>query len=111
MASKMRNNKNEDSFCCNCGETQKQVLNMYDLCIGDTIFTICDRCVEQMQMKLLKAIVERNGRVKSGRDMAIIRRRGQDDYETRRWERFAAGTQTVSKEELPSKTKKGKSDK
>lgn len=105
MAIKMRNNTHEDACCCDCGETQKQVLNMYDICIGGTVFTICDRCVEQLQSKTLKAIVERNGRVKSGRDMAIIRRRGQDDYETRRWERYAEGRQTNAKEPV---TKKGK---
>lgn len=105
MAIKMRNNTNEDACCCDCGETQKQVLNMYDMCIGGNIFTICDRCVEQINSKTLKAIVERNGRVKSGRDMAVIRKRGQEDYETRRWERFAAGRQTEPKE---TPVKKGK---
>ena len=107
MAIKMRNNVKEDACCCECGETQKQVLNMYDLCIGGTIFTICDRCVEQVEGKLLKAIVERNGRVKSGKDMAIIRKRSQEDYETRRWERFAEGRQTEVKE-TPVKPMKGK---
>ena len=99
MAIKMRNNTNEEAICCECGDTQKQVLNMYDLCIGGTIFTICDRCNEQIQSKTLKALCERNGRTKSGRDMAIIRKRGQEDYETRKWERFAEGRQTVVKGE------------
>lgn len=98
MAIKMRNNTHEDACCCDCGETQKQVLNMYDMCIGGIIFTICDRCAEQIENKVLKAIVERNGRVKSGHDMAIIRKRGQEDYETRRRERYAADRQTEPKE-------------
>ena len=48
---------------------------------------------ENLENHIIKAIVERNHRTKSGHDMAIIRRRGQDDYETRRWERYAAGRQ------------------
>lgn len=107
MAIKMRNNTHDDAVCCDCGEAQNQVLNMYDICIGGTIFTICDRCNEKLFDKSLKAICERNGRVKTGRDMAIIRRRGQEDYETRRWERYAEGRQTEPKE-TPVKPAKGK---
>lgn len=105
MAIKMRYNREEDACCCDCGETQNEVLNMYDICIGGTILTICDRCAEQIMNKTLKAVVDRNHRVKSSRDIAIIRRRGREDYETRRWERYAAGTQTKPYEPL---TKKGK---
>ena len=35
MAIKMRNNTKPDAICCECGESQKEVLNMFDLCIGD----------------------------------------------------------------------------
>lgn len=34
MAIKMRNNAKSDAVCCECGESQKEVLNMFDLCIG-----------------------------------------------------------------------------
>lgn len=98
MAIKMRNNTNEDAICCECGETQKQVLNMYDICIGGIIHTICDRCAEQIQMKTLKAIVDRNGRVKSSRDIMIINKRNQIAYDARKWERYAAGRQTKVKD-------------
>lgn len=75
MAIKMRNNTKLDAVCCECGESQNQVLNMFDLCIGGNIMTICDVCNEKIFDKTLSAEVMKNGRVKSQRDMAIIRRR------------------------------------
>ncbi len=75
MAIKMRNNTNPEAFCCECGEGQKEVLNMFDLCIGGNIFTICDVCNEKIFSKCLSAEVMKNGRVKSQHDMAIIRKR------------------------------------
>lgn len=75
MAIKMRNNTKPDAVCCECGESQNQVLNMFDLCIGGNIMTICDVCNEKIFDKTLAAEVMKNGRVKSQRDMAIIRRR------------------------------------
>lgn len=75
MAIKMRNNTQEDAVCYECGEEQKNVLNMYDMCIGDTIFTFCDECNEKILDKCLKAVCERNHRTKTPRDMAVIRRR------------------------------------
>lgn len=90
---KMRNNTEEDACCCNCGEKQREVLNMFDLCIGEQVFTICDRCNNQILMKCLRAECMKNGRTKSSRDMAIIRKRGQADYERRRQERIQNGRQ------------------
>lgn len=72
---KMRNNTKSDAVCCECGERQDQVLNMFDLCIGGNIFTICDVCNEKIFRKCLSAEVMKNGRVKSQKDMAIIRKR------------------------------------
>lgn len=72
---KMRNNTKSDAICCECGERQDQVLNMFDLCIGGNIITICDVCNEKMLSKCLSAEVMKNGRVKSKNDMAIIRKR------------------------------------
>lgn len=79
MAIKMRNNKDFDAVCCNCGEHQSEVLNMFDLCIADEIFTVCDRCNELILNKCLSAEVMKNGRVKSQHDMSIIRRRKNPD--------------------------------
>lgn len=75
MAIKMRNNTKSNAVCCECGEGQEEVLNMFDLCIGGNIMTICDVCNEKIFDKTLSAEVMKNGRVKSQRDMAIIRRR------------------------------------
>ncbi len=75
MAIKMRNNMRLDAVCCECGESQKQVLNMFDLCIGGTIFTICDRCNEKIFNKCLSAECYKNGRVKTKEDIAIINKR------------------------------------
>jgi hypothetical protein len=71
----MRNNTNPDAICCECGEGQKEVLNMFDLCIGGNIFTICDACNEKIFRKCLSAEVIKNCRVKSQHDMEIIRKR------------------------------------
>ena len=72
---KMRNNTKSDAVCCECGERQDQVLNMFDLCIGGEVFTICDACNEAILNKTLSAEVMKNDRVKSQQDMAIIRKR------------------------------------
>lgn len=77
VAIKMRNNTDKDAFCCECGETQDQVLNMFDLCIAGTIFTICDVCNEEIFSKTLKAECYKNGRVKSQKDLSIINKRKQ----------------------------------
>ena len=71
----MRNNTSKDATCCECGETQNEVLNMFDLCIGGKIFTICDECNDKLFKKCLSAEVMRNGRIKSQKDIAIINKR------------------------------------
>lgn len=78
MAIKMRNNTTPEAVCCECGKMQDDVLNMFDLCIGQTIHTICDLCNEQIFNKTLSAECYKNGRIKTQRDMRIInmRRRG-----------------------------------
>lgn len=75
MAIKMRNNNKPDAICCECGSQQKSVLNMFDLCVGGNIFTICDECNEKIMNKCLSADVMKNGRAKNDRDMEIIHRR------------------------------------
>ena len=79
MASKekirMRINKHNDAICETCGEGSSQVLEMFDLMIGSTIHTICDRCTDQIFHKTLSATCGVNGKVKSQHDLAIIRKR------------------------------------
>ena len=80
MALRMRNSKSMDSVCCECGERRKEVLDMFDICIGGQIFTICDRCNEVLLYKTLCAECSKNGRIKSPEDMAIIRKRANGSY-------------------------------
>lgn len=80
MAIKMRNNTNRDAVCCECGQKQDEVLNMFDMRIGGTIFTICDVCNKSILYKALNAECYKNGRVKSQYDLAIIRRRANGSY-------------------------------
>ena len=75
MAIKMRNNTDSKAICYECKETQEQVLNMFDLCVGDTILTICDACNEKVLDKCLKAECMKNSRTKSNKDMQIINKR------------------------------------
>ena len=72
---KMRNNTKPNAICCECGKGQSKVLNMFDICIGGQIFTICDRCNEQLFRKTLSAECYKDHRVKSQRDIEIIRKR------------------------------------
>ncbi len=75
MAIQMRNNKDLNSVCCECGQARKDVLDMFDIKIGDVVLTICDACNEALFTKTLKAECYKNGRVKSQHDLTIIRRR------------------------------------
>ena len=71
----MRNNKDLNSVCCECGQTRKEVLDMFDIKIGGIVLTICDACNEALFSKTLRAECYKNGRVKSQHDLSIIRRR------------------------------------
>ncbi len=74
---RMRINKHSDSVCETCGEGSSHVLEMFDLQIGNTIHTVCDRCVDQIFHKTLSATCGVNAKTKSQHDMAIIRKRNQ----------------------------------
>ena len=75
MAIKMRNNRDKEAVCMECGDEQYYVLNMFDVCIGGQIITICDKCNEQLLAKTLHAECFKNGRLKSNKDIAIIQKR------------------------------------
>lgn len=75
MAIKMRHNYDKDAICDECGDKRNQVLEMLDVCVGGNIFTICDKCNEQLFNKCLSAECQKNARIKSKKDMAIIRKR------------------------------------
>lgn len=80
MAIKMRHNKDCGSKCCSCGVTANNTLGMYDVKVGGYVFTICDICNRELLNKTLSAEVSKNGRVKTGRDMAVIRQRCNGTY-------------------------------
>lgn len=75
MAIKMRHNHDKDAICDECGDKRNQVLEMLDVCVGENIFTICDKCNEQLFNKCLSAECQKNARVKSQKDMEIIKKR------------------------------------
>lgn len=70
----MRINKH-DTVCETCGDGSSQVLEMFDLMIGDTVHTICDRCVNKLFSKTLTAVCGVDHKIKSQHDLAIMRRR------------------------------------
>lgn len=76
----MRHAKHDGAVCCSCGTDMDKALEMYDIKIGPTVLTICDVCNEALLDKVLSAHVAKNGKVKSDRDMAIIRRRQNGTY-------------------------------
>ena len=86
MAIKMRNNKDPNSVCCECGDPRKEVLDMFDVCIGGNIFTICDRCNEVLLNKTLCAECNKNARVKTPEDRRILRRRADSSDYKAKWQ-------------------------
>jgi len=72
---KMRNNKDTNAVCSECGDIHDKVLEMYDLCIAGQVFTICDRCNGILLSKTLKAECANNERLKTKKDLDIISRR------------------------------------
>ena len=80
MPIRMRHNNKPDTVCSNCGAKDSESLNMFDICIGKTIQTLCDICNEEVLNKTLSAQVFKNGRVKEQRDMAIVRKRHNGIY-------------------------------
>lgn len=81
MAIRMRNNTKPDSVCCECGDGRKDVLDMFDVCVGGNIFTICDVCNEALLFKTLRAECHKNGRVKTPEDMKVMRMRANGSYQ------------------------------
>lgn len=73
---KMRvSNPKNDWHCDSCNAKGKESLGMFDICIGDTIFTLCDECNDELFRKTLKASCIVNGKLKSADDMKVINNR------------------------------------
>lgn len=72
---KMRTNSEQFPVCCECGNSRDESLEMFDICIGGNILTICDMCNEALLKKTLKASCNVIHKIKSKHDIAVIRKR------------------------------------
>lgn len=70
----MRVSKN-DCCCSSCNAKRKESLEMFDVCIGNVLLTLCDECNDELFRKTLKASCIVNGKLKSAEDMKIINNR------------------------------------
>lgn len=64
---KMRINNDRESTCFNCGREWKNVREMYDLKIGfkkERTLPLCQKCMEEMEKKFLKASCMYNAKIK-----------------------------------------------
>lgn len=72
---KMRVNRFQGSECCECGCGKGEALELFDICIGGDIITVCDMCNNQLLRKVLSASCMVDSRVKDKRDLEIIKMR------------------------------------
>lgn len=71
----MRINKDDEAICCECGNDREKSLELYDICIGGNIITICDECNDKVLSKTLSASCRLYERLKTKTDLRIIRNR------------------------------------
>ena len=74
---KMRVSKDRNEKCICCNKGIEQSLELFNICFGDVIVTICDRCNDDLLTKSVRAACLVNHRVKSKRDMQIINERSK----------------------------------
>ena len=74
---KMRVSKDRNEKCICCNKGIEQSLEIFNICFGDVIVTICDKCNEDLLTKSVRASCIVNHRVKSKRDMQIIQERSK----------------------------------
>lgn len=72
---RMRINKFQGAECCECGCTRDESLELFDIRLGGDIITLCDVCNNQLLRKTLSASCMVDGKVKSAKDLEIIKRR------------------------------------
>lgn len=75
---KMRICKDDLKICNICLKTKNESLEIFDLAMGNIILSICDECNGKLLAKTLRANVQLNERLKTQRDMKIIKRRGKE---------------------------------
>lgn len=66
---KMRVNTNTSSACDECGTKYKDTLEMYDLVLCGTQYTLCKDCVEVLFRKTLRADCMYNAKLKRPEDL------------------------------------------
>lgn len=69
---KVRHTVNKDALCCECGANKDEVLNMFDFCIGENIFHICNFCNEKLSERSNHVLCFVNRRVKTRREISVI---------------------------------------
>ena len=74
---KMRVSKDRNEKCICCNKGIEQSLEIFNICFGDVIVTICDKCNEDLLTKSVRASCLVNHRVKSKRDMQVIQERSK----------------------------------
>ena len=74
----MRISKNKEAKCACCGNGIEKSVDIFDMKIGDNIFSVCDLCIEDIIYKAIKAKSYTNGRVKSEREIAKINERNRN---------------------------------
>lgn len=72
---RMRINYADDISCDVCNNPKTKSLELFDLMLGNDIICICDLCVNTLFSKTLKASTSLNAKLKTPRDMKIIRGR------------------------------------
>lgn len=77
---RMRINKKDDARCCECGAGPETSLEMFDIQLGGEVRTICDWCNGQLFRKTLNADCAVMAKVKSKRDLDIIRKREKEGH-------------------------------
>ena len=75
---KMRVSKDRNEKCICCNKGIEQSLEIFNICFGDVIVTICDKCNEDLLTKSVRASCLVNHRVKSKRDMQVIQERSKN---------------------------------
>lgn len=75
---KMRTNKDGSGQCSNCLAWQEDSLQMFDIQIGQMVFTLCDKCNEDLLAKSVRAANMVNEKVKTKADLLVIRKRRKE---------------------------------
>ena len=74
---KMRVSKDRNEKCICCNKGIEESLEIFNICFGDVIIAICDRCNDDLLTKSVRASCLVNHRVKSKHDLQVINNRNK----------------------------------